>query len=115
MLGIIGRCGNINGRRSANLCSHSTGALLYFNKIIRNEIIDDPTPLVTERLKNIKNPGAFVDQFKSMDHHDVKDYMNDKVINGNFINPDDPKYYQHTWDIDVSSDDSNDDDEKDQD
>ena len=103
-MGIIGRCGNINGRRSCNLCSHSTAALLYFNKIVRKEIINDPTPMVTKRLKNIKHPGMFVDQMREMDHHQVTNYLNDTIINENFEDPNDPMYFQHVYEIDnVSS------------
>ena len=52
---IAGRCDNIYGERTFNFCSHTTAALLLYNLIIRNQILVDPTPVISRYFSGIYN------------------------------------------------------------
>lgn len=65
--GIIGRCTNIAGQKSISFCSHIITGLHIFHTFVHNKDIQDPTPMISKKMKGISNLAEASINFDALD------------------------------------------------
>ena len=78
---VIGRCSNIYGLRTCNMCSHQVTSLLYFWKIYHGEAITDPTQNISTSVKTIHNISKWVGSKNKMSLRQQINYVDDVYHN----------------------------------